>query len=161
MTNNIESRTEDRLILNDNKTDIVIYIIISVCFIILALYILLNSYYNNQDDSLLFYGKFLLYLGIFSLLFRICELNTKSYVIIDKKLRCVIIGNSVERRTIPFADIKTIKIVSDYDDDFGYFYTLFLVTNRRSELVFETSNETEIEKIADIICELSGKGIVS
>ena len=161
MTNNIESRTEDRLILNDNKTEIIIYIIISFCFIILALYILLNIYYNNQDDSLLFYGKFLSYLGIFSLIFRICELRTKSYVIIDKKLRCVLIGDSLGRRTIPFTDIKTIKIVSDHDDEFGSLYTLFLVTNRRSELVFETSNETEIEEIADIICELSGKGIVS
>ena len=70
-------------------------------------------------------------------------------------------GNSVERRTIPFTDINTIKIVSDYDDEFGYFYTLFLVTNRRSELVFETSSKIEIEKVAYIICELSGKGIVS
>lgn len=159
MTNNIESVTEDRLTLNDNKTEINYYIIISVCFIILALYILLN--YNNQDDFLHFYGKFLLYLGIFSLLFRIWELQTKSYVIIDKKLRCVIMGNSVERRTIPFTDIKTIKIVNDYDDEFGSFYTLFLLTNRRSELLFGTSSETEIEKVAYIICELSGKDIIS
>ena len=150
MPNTIEDITKDRLILKDDKFKNIFYIISSFCITILALYFLLKNYYNNQYDPLLFVW---LFLGIFSVIFHIYKLVIESYVILDKKHRCVIIGDIFGRRTIPFG---TIQIVSDFDDEFGYFYTLFL----GSELIFETVNETEIKKVADIISEFSGKGIV-